>query len=351
MPELKPLSILALHSCWYVPVQSPNLSTHLMLARVAGYDKAVFDLPKEVHPLLFELPDTAILVGTSKLSHFITGRYGPVDAWQCVWRKLLAWLDPAGDVPGLQWAPNVAVSYGEHDIMPPQFETDAFERSIKWFRQHVLIQTEKGKGVLEGYVSQIDHRGQQIPLGSTPRADCAAETAMVFAYDAVLTDNPSSRKTAAQIMDYVWSTPAFLHNCNHSPVYGLVNWYDRRSIFYGDDNARVILAGMAVSRMLGENRWDDHLLRCLLANWRTTGSNGFRRNFLCFPESFSEGRGWSFYKDEAFVHLSPHYQAYLWACYIWGYTLTGYEPLLMTAKQAIQTTMEAYPSKWQWTNA
>lgn len=349
-PELKPLSILALHGCWYVPVRSAGLTAHLALARVAGYDHAEFGLPEEANPLLFELPGTDVLVGASKLSHFVTGRYGPTDAWRTIWRKLLAWLDPEGDVPELRWTPDVAMRYGEHDVMPPKFEADALDRSIRWFEQHVLFQTEKGKGAIEGYVSQINHSGRQTRLGSSPRADCAGETAMAFAYDAAWSGNPASRKTAEQIMDYVWSAPAFLHDRKDSPAYGLVNWYDRGPIFYGDDNARVILAGMAVSRTLGEDRWDGHLLRCLLANWRTAASSGFRRNFLRYPESFPEGRGWSFYKNELFVRLSPHYQAYLWACYIWGYALTGYEPLLATAKRAIRTTMEAYPDGWRWTN-
>ncbi|WP_158302000.1 hypothetical protein [Paenibacillus mesophilus] len=353
-PGVEALSILALHGCWFLPVRNTGLTSHLVLTRVAGYDKAVFGLPREeageTHPLLFELPGTTVLVGASKLSHFVTGRYGPMAAWQSVWRALLSWLDPESQVPPLQWKPDVSVRFGEQDALPPECESDALELSFRWFEQHVLFHTEKGNGAMEGYVSHIDHQGRQMRLVSSPRADCAAESAMVFAYDAVLNGNPASRKTAEQIMNYVWSAPAFLHDRKDSPAYGLVNWYDRGPIFYGDDNARVLLAGLAVSRLLGDDRWDDHLLRCLLANWRTSGSSGFRRNFLRYPESFPEGRGWRHYKSEDFINCAPHYQSYLWACYIWGYALTGYDPLLATAKQAIRSTMEAYPDGWKWTN-
>lgn len=353
-PDMEALSILSLHGCWFVPVQGAGLTAHLVLARVAGYDKAVFGLPsehgQETHPLLFELPGSAVLVGASKLSHFVTGRYGPADAWRVVWRELLAWLDPEGDVPELRWTPDVAARFGERDALPSGYEAEALERSFRWFEQHVLFQAEKGIGALEGYVSLVDHQGRQMRLANAPRADCAAETALVFAYDAVLNGNPASRRTAEQMMNYVWSAPAFLHDRRDSPAYGLVNWYDRGPIFYGDDNARVILAGLAVSRLLGDDRWDGQLMRCLLANWRTTGVHGFRRNFLRYPESFPEGRGWQYYKNEDFANVAPHYQAYLWACYIWGYALTGYEPLLATAKQAIRLTMEAYPDGWKWTN-
>lgn len=352
--SLEALSILSLHGCWFLPIRNTGLTRHLVLARVAGYDKAVFGLPDEqeeaAHPILFEHSDTTILIGATKLSHFVTGRYGPTAAWQSIWRRLLSWLDPGSLEPVLKWTPDVAVRFGEHDAMPADYEANALELSFRWFEQHVLFQTDKGKGAMEGYVSQIDHHGRQMRLASSPRADCAAETAMVFAYDSVINGNPASRKTAEQIMNYVWSAPAFLQDDKDSPAYGLVNWYDRAPIFYGDDNARVILAGFAVSRLLDDERWDDHLLRCLLANWRTTGMSGFRRNFLRAPGSFPEGRGWQHYKNEDFINCAPHYQAYLWACYIWGYALTGYEPLLATAKQAIRYTMEAYPDGWKWTN-
>src|SRR5690606_28364898 len=40
----------------------------------------------------------------------------------------------------------------------------------------------------------------------------------------------------------------------------------------------------------------------------------------------------------------------MWACYLWLYKQTGYKPLLIKAKLAIEKTMEAYPDKWKWTN-
>jgi hypothetical protein len=111
-----------------------------------------------------------------------------------------------------------------------------------------------------------------------------------------------------------------------------------------------MLAAWITGRQLNDARWDERVLRCLLANLRTTGRQGFRRPKLRDPESFADGRGWRFYRDSDFVDYAPHYQAYLWACYLWGYAATGYDGFLQSAKQAIRLTMEAYPDKWKWTN-
>jgi hypothetical protein len=49
-PALKKMRILSLHECYYVPLSAPNPG--LVLARVAGFDTAVYGLPQEgVHPI------------------------------------------------------------------------------------------------------------------------------------------------------------------------------------------------------------------------------------------------------------------------------------------------------------
>ena len=84
-------TIIMVQGCHYVPVAAPE--AHLVVAHVAGYNLAVFGLPEtDVWPILFESPDRNLLVATTKLSHFVTGRYAPVDAWGPVWRMILGWL-------------------------------------------------------------------------------------------------------------------------------------------------------------------------------------------------------------------------------------------------------------------
>jgi hypothetical protein len=349
-PELANDAILALHGCWFLPVENRSAQMHLAVARVAGYNKAVYGLPEQSSPILFELPEHHVLVATSKLSHFVTGRYGPTEAWQSIWKRILHWLAPHSEPLELVWTPDVGIRYGKEEEIPSDAEAQAFKDSVVWFRNHTLFGGDAGKlGVIEGFGSKMDYNGKQLSRNMS-RADCSGETAMVFAYEWVFQQNPASRQTASEILDYIWSSPDFMHNDIASPAYGLVNWYERGPVFYGDDNARVILPTLLAGRLLEKDKWDEHVLRCLLANLRTTGPQGFRHNWIRYPESFSDGRGWQHYYDQEFVRYGPHYQAYLWACYLWAYALTGYEGFLTRTKTAIRMTMEAYPDQWKWTN-
>jgi hypothetical protein len=110
------------------------------------------------------------------------------------------------------------------------------------------------------------------------------------------------------------------------------------------------MSTIAASKLLNNNRWNKQVLRCLLANLRTTGRLGFREGSLKFPDDFTDGRGWKYYTNSDFIEYAPHYQAYLWAAYLWGYALTGHLEFYKKAKHAIRMTMEVYPDGWRWTN-
>lgn len=340
-PDLEQLRILTMHGCWYLPTQAPT--SHLALAKVAGYNHAVYGLPETTHPVLFEMPGAQVLVATSKLSQFVTGRYAPTAAWKAVWERILAWLGTKID---LEWQPTVRVTAGSDEHLSEDAEATAFDRSIRWFREHVVYSIDEKKGAIEGFESLIDHNGRQLRRPWV-RGDCIAETGMLFAYDWALRKDPSSKQLATQIIDYVWSKD-FYHDDPASPAYGLTNWYERGPIFYGDDNARVLLPTLTAARLLGDDRWDEKVLTGLLANLRTTGTLGFRRDRIDMKH-FEENGGWRFFRNEASEVYAPHFEGYLWACFLWGYAVTGYEGFLDRTKTAIRMTMERYP-KWRWTN-
>ena len=66
----------------------------LVMARVAGFDTAVYGLPSTgAYPILFE--HAGVLVATTKLSQFVTARYAPSEAWGPIWRRVFEWLCPA----------------------------------------------------------------------------------------------------------------------------------------------------------------------------------------------------------------------------------------------------------------
>jgi len=344
-PELEAGTILCLHGCWFLEARCD--AAHLVLARVAGYDRAVYGLPDEAYPVLFEAGCEGIMVATTKLSHFVTGRYAPQDSWRKLWTRLLGWVERRDSPRVLEWAPTVALAAGKDDAHRPGAEIEAFRRSVVWFSKEAVYGIDEKRGAVEGFESGIDHRGRQVRRAWI-RADCTAETGMVFAWDWALSGNPASRHLAGQIFDTLWTSPDFVQSDPESPVYGLVNWFDRGPVFYGDDNARVLLASLAGSRLLGECRWDKPILRCLLANLRTTGVDGFRRNSIR-AAALEDETDWQSFYGERFVRLSPHYQAYLWACFLWAHASTGYEGFLDRALRGIRATMAAYP-RWRWTN-
>jgi hypothetical protein len=346
-PALPNEQILAMHGCWFLPVEVEK--PHLVVARLAGYRKSAYGLPKESYPILFELPGRDVLVATSKISQFVTARYAPKSDWKNILERILRWLAPGEEIPCLEWTPTVALQSDRDTPLPKKAQTEALKRSTRWFREEVVFSHDHNKGAIEGYESYIDYLGRQKKRVCT-RGDCTAETGMAIAYDFALTKNPDSRQLAGQIFDYVWSAPNFYQDDPKSPAYGLNNWFDRGPVFYGDDNARVILPTLAGGRLLQDDRWDEKVLRCLLGNLRTTGRLGFRESSLQYPESFKDGKGWQFYRDQDTVHYAPHYQGYLWACNIWAYGLTGYEGFLKNTRTGIRMMMEAYPGKITWTN-
>jgi hypothetical protein len=379
--DLPRMRLLAIHGCRYLPVQAP--SPLLVLARVAGYDSAVYGLPKDCSPLLFEWRDGAALVATTKLSGFVTGRYAPEAEWRALWQFILGKLDPAHAPHRLQWTPVAAAAYGPETALPPDVETRAFTATVKWLagagllvppaRQAELAaalgkneetaplpapdsaQAAPGDGslgMLEGFASGIQPDGtqlQRLPV----RNDCQGEAAMLFALDSLM--NPRSRKgeIARRLLDFVFFESDLCKGPRgdpRHPAFGLVAWGSTSPLWlvanYGDDNARSMLGALMAAACLKTDRWDEPLAKATLANFRTTGRLGFRGDRIDIPDL--EKNGWRHYYEAETINYAPHFESYLWAVNLLAYRLTGFRPLLDRAANAIGMTMKAYPQGWRW---
>ncbi|MEQ7125355.1 hypothetical protein ABN034_12620 [Actinopolymorpha sp. B11F2] len=369
-PALPAASLLSAHACVFLPTNHQR--PLLVIARIAGYDRADFGVPASAYPALFELSgQPGVLVASTKLSGFRTGRYAPTARWTQLWSGILDRLLPDGP-PTLTWTPVVSPTHQPHTQLEADAEGTAVERACQWhLASHVLL-TKAGNqavrtgldqnaeaippdrlpldagdgsnGVLEGFESQIQPDGTQrcrLPL----RADSTAETAMVLAV--------SQAGTAADnLLDYLFRSSGMCAgdraDADH-PSYGLISWGvghpDWEIANYGDDNARVLLGCLLASARRNPTRWTEPILKAVLANFRTTGRSGFRGDRIDMPELTS--RGWRAYFDAALDNPSPHFEAYLWACYLWAYATTGYRPFLERTTTALASMMSTGPTGWR----
>ncbi len=189
---------------------------------------------------------------------------------------------------------------------------------------------------------------------------CAGEVAGALAVAGLAEHEKIWKDTAIRLVQWLYCrsmlSQADRANPGH-PAYGLLGWHDRASygifvdgwgVYYGDDNARAVLGTIAAAGALGSNQWDRQIVRCILANFRTTGPNGFRADRIDTASLAQEG--WRSYFLRPLISYSPHFQGYLWACYLWAYSHTGDALLFERTHNAIRLMMEAYPAQWHWSN-
>ena len=373
--ELPKGRILMAHDCVVLPAAAAEAL--VVVGRVAGYNHAVYGIPASAEGVLVEIDGGRVLVAATMLSNFRTGRFAPAGEWQALWNFILGHL--AGrELPKLTWTSTVETMYGPEGQLPADYEKRALATAAEWCHSsgllvsesraglvgellkkgQELVETEPGEigdgrfGILEGYASNIRRNGDQ-PQRCVIRADCQAESAMVLAIDWKRGGKGRNREVAANLLDFVYFESDLCKggrgDVGH-PAYGLIGWGSTTPAWmvanYGDDNARVMLATMLAGAALGTDRWDEPLLRGLLANLRTTGKLGFRGDRIDMPQL--ERDGWRHYHDAETVNFSPHFESYNWACFLWAYRHTGYREFLDRTKIGIRMMMEAYPDKWRW---
>lgn len=373
---LKPMSIVLLNGCSFVETAAAN--PLIVLAQVAGFDRAVYGLKDTTaHPLLFELPGRSVLVATTKLSQFVTARYGPHAAWQSIWRFILNYVQPGLDTSRLDWISPVHPAYKLSDQLPADAARQAIIKGIDWHsnarmlvhpawtNQLAAYDTREipvgprpdaslpagdgSEGLLEGFASGINSDGSQF-VRWWLRSDSNGESTLAFALRAQLDGDPRSRQIAGNLADWVWFKSGLQHGGDPAnSMYGLLGWGPNgkfRTIFYGDNDIKAILGGIGTAALLKTDRWDEALVKNILANYRTTGALGFRQNSFTGPMPAD----WKKLFKEKLENPRPHYQAWVWSSYLWLYDKTGYKPLLERTREAIARMMELYPDGWFWAN-
>ncbi len=382
LPKLKPMSIVGINDCYALvaDVEDPLL----VLAKVAGFDNAEYGIGDvKKHPLLFQKDNC--MVALTKLSNFRTGRYGPNGSWEAIWSHIISWL---ANKPGFQlekaWPADVVPMYEEVDGLPEGSKKQMIKKGVDWFYNGKFFihpswedrwlkyqaddanpvgppiprsfkNGDGSMGILEGHVSNILNDGLQ-DYRYNLRCDVHGETAYALAAAGEYLGEPGHLKVAGNLIDFVFDDTTNFRKQAHwdkkSPVFGLLGWgYNSSDVFYGDDNARCVLGMIGASSFLKTDKWDRQIVENILANFRVSSANGFYSEKGRLKQAEIERLGWKYLSKRADLkHVQPHYESWLWACYLWLYDKTGYKPLLDKAKAAIRLTMEAYPDNWEWTN-
>ncbi len=374
--DIAPGRILGINDGYIIPMRSEK--SLLVAGKVAGFDSAAYGIDDVFTiPLLFHHKDW--LVATSKLSNFSTGRYGPNNTWKAVWQYIISWVAQK-EVQLENWPTSVRPMYTAQEVLPDNAKLNSIEKGVEWFdngkffidsewEDFFLAQQGDGTnpmgppvadslsngdgrlGLLEGHASNIYHDGSQ-QYRYWLRADVQGEAAFALGAASKLFNSKQHLEKAANIIDYTFDVSnlrAGPRDDPKNPAYGLVGWsVTHPGIYYGDDNARFILGLLGGSAFTNTNKWDKDILKAILSNFRTTGAEGFRGERI--EQHDLEANGWEHYWERNIVHPAPHFESWMWACYLWLYQHTGYKPLLEKSKKGIANMMKMYPDEWQWTN-
>lgn len=377
--KLDSLNILSVSGLHFLEMKRKPAKTHLVAAKVGGFDEAIYGLPDEVYPLLFQ--ENNQLIATTNLSKFISGRYLPQEEWGVLWEGIVSFLAPNSTIKSFTWEPVVRPTYTKTEQLPNDAVEKAIQRGMDWYTNARMlvpasyedtikrlaeedVMTFKwsedipigdgSNGLFECIFSEIDENGSQ-PICAIRRGDCISETSMAYATAGTLFNNEEYKQIAINLLDYyLYSSPAMKgeYGDPKHPAYGLIPWglnnYAWYRASYGDDNARFLLAAWVSSALLKTEQWDEPLMRSLLGLLRTTGVNGFRTGRLLLENL--EKLGWEHYEQADVNFYSPHFECYLMACYLWTYDKCGDKRFLDKAKLGIKNLMAHYTDGWTWTN-
>lgn len=381
---LSKMQILVIHGCYYLPVSKKN--PLLAVGKVAGFDRAVYGLDADAGAILFELDGGELIVSTTKLSQFIRARYAPKQAMQSIWAFILNRLeDGKTSLRKPDWVPDVRSTYTRDEKLPENAVRLAVQRGIDWHMNAKMLLSEQGweeykrlwnlndsnmhttvptvnsaapqptaevgdgkYGLLEGIVSEVRADGSQ-PTRWWLRSDSNGESSLAFALRWAMDGDQKSKEIAGNLLDWLYFNSGLFQSDPSKANHGLLLWAPGNAqALYQDNDIKAILGCMGTSGILRTDRWNDVLVRNILGNFRTTGTNGFRGWRLENPDLLREG--WQSYWKRNTIQLQPHYEAWTWSSYLWLYDKTGWEPLFEKTVKGIKMMMDAYPDGWRWTN-
>ena len=378
LPKLPKMTILDAGMFSYVSIKERNAD--IRAAKVAGFDTAGYGLEKTPSvPILFRYEN--VIVCSTKISDFNKSRFTPIHKWKQVIKNLLQELNLVNKSTEVTWTSIVRPSYSKDAVIDADAYRSAIQRGADWYvdgrmlihsswKDHWWRYCKKNPpvgppmdlslpsgdgslGVIEGHCTDLNSDGSQR-VRYWLRADCVSETAMTLAMAQKFKKNGSQeRKIAENLLKFLFETDTFKTPASKTlgaSAYGLIGWANtHKYVYYGDDNARVILGAILATQALGDEKWDADIVRVIIANYLTTGASGFRGGALSEPKHLKNSKIKKL-QARKLINPHPHYESWLWSTYLWLYDKSGQKELLDLAKKGISITMQHYPNRWKWTN-
>jgi hypothetical protein len=126
-------------------------------------------------PILFRHPTQShVHVAATKLSSFVTGRFGPTVAWAELWPQLLHLAAPT--LPPLpapwEWTPTVHPSFSKDEPLPQGALEAAARRGVEWLRLRSALLP--GPSAIAAICDELDpaHVDTRSPLSNCSYGEC-----------------------------------------------------------------------------------------------------------------------------------------------------------------------------------
>lgn len=316
-------------------------------SKVAGYKKAAYGLAKENIPYIFIHPSyNNVLIVTSKFSSPITSRFKPQNFFNNLYKKILN-LD-------ITYKESVSAKFDKDKVITEIEIKNTIKLSTKWFKKYMLLKDTDGSKVYEGLSSYVNYDGSQV-LANAIRNDCIGESSLVFALDYFANNNKTSEKIADSLIKFIFQSNNQELNMGKDEG-GFISWYGNGNskftkIYYTDDNARLLLGVIPSVNIIKNNKYNEGIIKCVLAYLRSIPEKGITINSLRFNDKMVvSDYTYKDIKDKISINYSPHYVSYIWAAFLMVYKITGDKALLDISKKGIYTMMAQYPNNWKWTN-
>lgn len=390
--------------CQYVPYVASDgattestMTVHAALAKVAGFDTAVFGVHSSDAPLpLLTQPKghSGLMMSALRLSSVVSSRFSPARTWARLWRAILRWVHASNSTSWtdrLTFEPRIRPMFTAQAHLPHRATATAVLAGMRWLHttSKLLVtptadvaarallrggiinggppgwpaqlplfgrnDTGEGSlGVFEAYLSAIDAETGGQGIGVRVRTDCVAQSAGALALGAwPAHQDAKATRTSSALLDFLFA-PASQHSDPRSSIGGILRWGTNVEAvpsgdeLYSDDQYRSLLSASFAASSLGSSRWNEPLAKLLIGNARLCGPLGYTQ-FSGGSSALVVEHGWKFYFNDPYVSELQYYQAAARAGNLWGYAISGNASLFLDRTVAgINASMRAfYARSWR----